>query len=110
MDNFLFNINPNKVTEQKEIGKSGVEAAFVKAMTELGWKAYKFKSENNRGVTDRIVILPGQVWFVEIKRDKGVLSALQESFQAKCRNLGLNHFVVYGKKGISQFIRVVKEQ
>lgn len=104
----LFKINPNMVEEQKEIGKGGVEEKFVKAVTKLGWKAYKFVSESNRGVSDRLVITPGQVWFVEIKRATGQLSPLQESFRNKCIGFKLNHFVVYGEEGINKFIERVK--
>lgn len=102
--NKLFCINPKVRKEQKEIGKHGVEADFVRAVAKLGWKALKFTSEMNRGVSDRIVLKPGAVWFVEIKRGTGVLTALQGAFALHCKQFGLNHFVVYGKEGIKQFI------
>jgi len=109
MANKLFGINPNKTKEQREIGKSGVEAQFVTAVAKCGWKAYKFTSEMNRGVSDRLVIAPGQVWFVEIKRKSGELSPLQESFRDRCLMNNLNHFIVYGKDGIKDFIKEVKK-
>lgn len=100
----MFEIDPGKKKKQKEIGKQGVEAAFVKAIRFNGGKAFKFTSEQNRGVTDRIVILPGQMWFVEIKREGGKLTLLQKDFKAYIKSMGLNHFTVYGKNGIKEFL------
>ena len=103
----MFEINPNKKEEQTEIGKKGVEADFVKKVRLAGGKAYKFTSENNRGVSDRLVVFPGQVWFVEIKRSSGKLTPLQEKFKDYIRGLGLNHFVVYGAEDIILFLEAV---
>lgn len=105
MKSELFNIDPKKVVKQKETGRTGVEADFVRIVKLLGWKTYKFTSEMNRGVSDRIVFTPGAVWFVEVKQKTGKLTALQESFRDTCRRFKLNHFVVYGKEGINDFIK-----
>lgn len=105
----MFNINPNKKKEQKEIGKKGVEAEFVKAVKLAGGKAYKFTSEMNRGVSDRIVVFPGQVWFVEVKRKSGVMSPLQKKFRLFITGLNLNHFVVYGKEDIHAFLEAIND-
>jgi hypothetical protein len=99
----MFEINPYKKKEQRETGKQGVERAFVKACTVEGWKAFKFTSENNRGVSDRLVLTPGQVWFVELKRTSGKLTPLQIVFRDLILHFGLNHFVVYGKSDIKKF-------
>jgi len=105
----MFELNPNKEKEQKEIGKKGVEAEFVKAIRLANGKAYKFTSEMNRGVSDRIVVFPGQVWFVEIKRTHGKLSPLQKKFRDFIKFLHLNYFVVYGEGDIQNFLEVVKQ-
>jgi hypothetical protein len=89
---------------ERETGKNGVERAFVNRVKALGGKAYKFTSEANRGVSDRIVTFYGQVWFVEIKRKDTKLSPLQQVFKKQIELLKLNHFVVYGKEGIDEFI------
>ncbi len=103
----MFELDPNKKKEQKEIGKKGVEAEFVKAIRLVGGKAYKFTSEMNRGVSDRIVVFPGQVWFVEVKRKSGKLSPLQGKFKDFINFLNLNHFVVYGVDDIPNFLGAV---
>jgi len=103
-----FGVNPHARKELREIGKRGVEALFVKAVQKAGGKAYKFVSEMNRGVSDRIVIFPGQAWFVEVKRSKGKMSKLQKVFQDKIIDFELLHFVVYGREGIKLFLEEVE--
>lgn len=103
----MFELNPYKVKEQRETGKKGVERDFVSAVAKAGGKAYKFTSENNRGVSDRLVVFPGQVWFVEIKRKSGKLTPLQIVFRDFIKLFKLNYFVVYGKEDILKFIRRV---
>ena len=106
----MFELNPHKKKKQRETGKKGVETDFVSAVKKAGGKAYKFTSENNRGVSDRLVVFPGQVWFVEVKRDGGKMSPLQIVFQTFIKTLGLNHFVVYGKEGIIKFLEEVDKK
>ncbi len=103
----MFNLNPYKKKKQKETGQKGVEADFVRAVARSGGKAYKFTSEMNRGVSDRLVVYPGQVWFVEIKREGGKLTPLQMEFRTFIQSLGLNHFPVVGKEGITKFLEEV---
>ncbi len=105
----MFELNPHKKKQQKEIGKKGVEFDFVTAVSCAGGRSYKFVSPQNRGVSDRIVIFPGQVWFVEIKRETTDLTPLQERFRNFITESGLNHFTVYGKPGIKQFLQEVQK-
>ena len=107
-DDSVFLLDLGKKKEQKETGKKGVEAEFVKAVKKAGGKAYKFNSEMNRGVSDRLVVFPNQVWFVEIKRKSGKLTPLQVKFKEFILNLNLNHFVVYGKEDIDKFLNKAK--
>jgi hypothetical protein len=104
----MFGLDPYKKKTQLEIGKRGVEKDFVNAIRRTGGKAYKFTSEMNRGVSDRIVVYPDQVWFVEIKREDGKLTPLQRDFAGYIKKLNLNHYVVYGQQGIKDFIKVVE--
>lgn len=69
-----------------------IEAYFVKSVKALGGIAYKFNSLSNRGVSDRIVVLPnGEAWFIELKTERGRLSALQEGFARDMRRLNQNY-------------------
>jgi len=104
----MFELNPHVKKKQKETGIGGVEDKFVKRVKKEGGKAYKFVSEMNRGVSDRIVIFPGQVWFVEIKTETGKMSKLQQIFKNYITGLGLNHYTIYGETGFGPFMREVK--
>jgi hypothetical protein len=69
-----------------------IEAYFVKSVKALGGIAYKFNSLSNRGVSDRIVVLPnGEAWFIELKTERGRLSALQKIFANDMRRLNQNY-------------------
>ena len=103
----MFELNPYK--ERKETGKNGVERKFVQAVQRAGGKAFKFTSEMNRGVSDRLVVFPGQVWFVEVKRKSGKLTPLQEHFRQFIKDFRLNHYTVYGTEQIQDFLNKVKE-
>ena len=61
--------------------ESEIEKHFVWTVERLGGLTYKFKSVNQRGVSDRIACLPdGSTWFVELKTKGGRLSELQKRF------------------------------
>ena len=45
-----------------------IEAKVCAYARNAGWLVYKFKSENNRGVPDRLFIRNGRVVFLEIKQ------------------------------------------
>jgi hypothetical protein len=77
----------------------------VWAVELFGGKAYKFTSPANRGVADRIVCWPnGTTWFVELKKEGGKLSALQQRFAAEMRTLRQNYTVLWSKEDVDQWI------
>lgn len=83
-----------------------IEKILVHEVKKLGGIAYKWISPGNNGVPDRIVIFPGmQPVFVELKTDKGRLTALQEAQIRKLDVLGQKVAVVYGIGGLSQFFQ-----
>jgi hypothetical protein len=84
-----------------------IERYLVKRVTALGGKAYKFVSPSNRGVADRLVVLPGQIWFVEVKQESGRLSALQALFIEQMKRMGHNAIVVWSKEDVDAFIATV---
>lgn len=51
----------------REIGRNGVEARSVAIAKRRGWKAYKWKASNKRGVADHIFVRRGRILFVEFK-------------------------------------------
>ncbi len=83
-----------------------VEKILVAEVAKAGGRAYKWVSPGNAGVPDRIVILPGRTpVFMELKTDKGRLTALQESQLERLRKLGQQTCVVHGPRGLAEFFR-----
>ena len=72
-----------------------------------GGRTYKFKSPNQRGVSDQIACLPnGQTWFVEIKRPKGgKLSELQKLFAADVTALNQNYACLWTIEQVDQWLK-----
>lgn len=84
-----------------------IEAYLVKRVKAFGGHAYKFVSPSNRGVADRLVVLPeGVVWFVEVKTEGGRLSPLQALFIEQMKRLGQNVIVLWSKEDVDAFIRI----
>ena len=86
--------------------ESEIEKILVREVKRLGGIAYKWVSPGNDGVPDRIVIFPDQnPIFVELKTDRGRLTALQAVQIGRLKKLGQNVTVVYGMDGLSQFFQ-----
>lgn len=87
-----------------------IEAHLVKKVKEIGGVAYKFVSPANRGVADRVVVLPGGgVIFVEVKSATGKLSPLQEQFAKDMQRLGQNYIVLKSREEVNAFIAMVSK-
>jgi hypothetical protein len=85
-----------------------IEAYLVKRVKAIGGHAYKFVSPSNRGVADRLVVLPGGVvWFVEVKAEGGRLSPLQTLFIEQMKRLEQNVTVLWNKEEVDAFIATV---
>lgn len=83
-----------------------IEKILVCEVKKVGGIAYKWVSPGNSGVPDRIVIFPDmQPVFVELKTDKGRLTALQKAQIRKLEGLGQKVAVVYGIDGLGQFFQ-----
>lgn len=85
-----------------------IEAYLVKRVKDIGGIAYKFVSPANRGVADRVVVLPrGGVVFVELKMASGKLSPLQEVFARDMDRLGQNYIVLKSREEVDAFVKAV---
>jgi hypothetical protein len=85
--------------------ESEVEARFRDGVKKLGGKAFKWVSPGNPGVPDRIVIIRGEVYFVELKADEGELSKTQKKKIAYMEKLGVGVWVLYGREEVDEFLR-----
>lgn len=83
-----------------------IEKILVAEVKKLGGRAYKWTSPGNDGVPDRIVIFPGRApVFVELKTERGELTAVQKVQIDRLRKLGQKVYVTYGIDGINQFFQ-----
>ena len=82
-----------------------IEAYLVKRVKEIGGIPYKFTSPSNRGVSDRIVVLPnGVVWFIELKRAGGKLTRLQVMFAETMHSMGQRYACLWSKEDVDKWI------
>lgn len=83
-----------------------IERRMVAALSRLGCFVRKIESPGNRGMPDRMVIIPplGRIIFVELKQDKGRLSPLQENTIAAMRKAGADVRVLYGRNNAVSFV------
>lgn len=86
--------------------ESEIENYFVWAVERAGGKTYKFRSVNQRGVSDRIACMPdGATWFVEMKAPKGRLSELQKIFRYDVLRLKQNYVCLSSKEMVDEWVK-----
>ena len=90
------------------VRENKVETYLDEQVIALGGITRKWVSPGRDGVPDRIVILKGQVFFVEVKVKDGKLSTAQEREHQRLRDAGANVCTVYGDDGVSNMIEDVK--
>ena len=96
------------------VGKSHLEASleafFYRRVRLLGGHCVKL-APTERGVPDRLVLLPGgRKYLVELKREGGSLSAIQIAWHAKMQAMGHEVVVLEGKEQIITWLRRTAEQ
>ena len=81
-----------------------IESYFKWAVMSIGGKTYKFRSINQRGVSDQIACLPnGDTWFVELKTKGGKVSALQKFFMEEVMGLSQKYACLWTKEQIDEW-------
>ena len=85
-----------------------IERYLVQRVKALGGVAYKFSSPSHRGVSDRVVCLPGQTWFVELKQAGGKLSALQVLFANEMERLGQRYVCLWSKEDVDEWLSKIQ--
>ena len=81
-----------------------IESYFKWAVMSIGGKTYKFRSINQRGVSDQIACLPnGDTWFVELKTKGGKVSALQKFFMEEVMGLSQQYACLWTKEQIDEW-------
>lgn len=87
-----------------------VEKYLDTEVKKLGGITRKWVSPGRIGVPDRIVIIEGRVYFVEVKTVTGELSVYQERERQRLADAGARCFVVYGTDGVDDFIRTIEAE
>lgn len=88
--------------------ESTLEQRLVREVERIGGLAPKWVSPGNRGVPDRIVILPhGRVVFVEMKAPGKQLQPLQRKWMKTLRSLGHRVYKIDSAEDIERFIQEV---
>lgn len=88
--------------------ESSLEHRLVCEVERIGGKALKWVSPGNRGVPDRIVILPGgRTVYVEMKAPGKPLEPLQVRWAKILREMGHQVYKIDSNEGIDKFITEV---
>ena len=84
-----------------------VEQRFVRRCRETGILQRKFSSPGHKGVPDRIAVINGRVYFVELKAPGKFLRADQMREHEKLRIAGAHVFTIDSMEGVDYFIEKV---
>ena len=86
--------------------ESAIERYLVQQVAKAGGKAYKWVSPGSPGVPDRIVMLKGQIRFVELKASWGKLRLTQQKRFAEIE-IRSNQWVeiIKSKEEVDTFVR-----
>ena len=87
------------------MSESKLEHRLVNEVERIGGRAPKWVSTGNRGVPDRLVILPGgRTIYVEMKAPGKPLKPLQVRWAKILRNMGHQVYKIDSHEDIDQFI------
>lgn len=85
--------------------ESKLEHRLVSEVTRIGGRAPKWTSPGNRGVPDRLVILPGgRTIYVEMKSPGKPLEPLQVRWAKILRSMGHQVYKIDSDEDIDKFI------
>ena len=90
------------------VREAKVEKYLNTRVKSIGGLTRKWVSPGCDGVPDRVVILGGFVYFVEVKTDDGKLSTNQSREHQRLRDVGDGVHTVYGNGGGDLFIDSIR--
>lgn len=86
------------------VDERDVEKYLKQQVEKAGGICWKFVSPGNAGVPDRLVILPGKIFFVELKAPKKEARKLQEARAVQLKALGIDVYLLDTKEKIKGVI------
>lgn len=84
-----------------------IERYLKKEIEKRNGLCWKFTSPGTSGVPDRVVICKGEVVFVELKKQNGVVSPIQKARIAELQRHGIWVEVLRTKWGVDQLCRLL---
>lgn len=85
--------------------ESAIESRLVREVERIGGMAPKWVSPGNRGVPDRLVILPGgRTIYVELKAPGKPMRPMQKRWRRKLEELGHQHYKIDNETDVDRFI------
>ncbi len=81
-----------------------VENYLTRLVELCGGLCLKFISPGNAGVPDRIVILNGHIWFVELKAPGRTEGSLQQYMQDQIRSAGGRCITIDSREAAAEFV------
>lgn len=91
------------------VREATVEKLLHSLVTEAGGITRKWVAPGVCGVPDRIVILNGEVYFVEVKTVDGVLSPIQKREHERLRSAGAKVYTVFGAEDVHAFMKEITQ-
>jgi hypothetical protein len=91
----------------KKVTERDIEKQLRLRIAVLGGKAYKFSSPGNSGVPDRIVLIRGKCYFVELKRPGQDLSPRQRAVKRDFEKLGFEVYRLDSLEDVDKFLKEV---
>lgn len=88
-----------------------IEKKLRDACRKMGGIAIKLYSLSLTGLPDRMVLMPGgRIWFVELKSERGKLSAMQSFVHRFLHNLGFKVEVLNSGDALDNFLETIKSE
>lgn len=88
-----------------------IEKRLVDEVKKLDGLIYKFNSQANNGVPDRLIVFPNNlIFFVELKKPNGGITSKVQKYQLeKLREKGCNTFLISNITEVLDFKKYVED-
>ena len=87
--------------------ESKLERQLVSGVERAGGLIYKFTSSGNAGVPDRLILISGKIYFVEVKAPGQKLRPIQQYQKRRIEEQGVKVFVVDSPESLEALINEI---
>lgn len=87
-----------------------IESYFKIKAKQINAFCFKVSSPTFSGVSDRILVYRGCVYFIELKTKKGVLSEHQKHFKQEIVKRGGTYIVLNDLDSVDKFLQTLKDK